>query len=158
LRSRPLIRQWSPEAFQRALSCLEQAVALDPEYAAAHAAIADMLGAALRFGLVPAATVLDRLTQAAETALSLDPTCPEAHLALSATSAIVRHDWTQSERRALRAIEERPGDASAHIWHAYLALLPFRKFDEADRHLRRAIQLDPIGPFANASYANLRCW
>jgi serine/threonine-protein kinase len=158
LRSRYLFRQWSPDSFQLGLGCLEQAVALDPGYAAAHAAVAEMLGLALYFGLAPPAAIDARLRQAAGSALALDPTSPEAHIALGTVSAAMERGWSAAERHFQRALEHAPGNVTAHSWYAYTVLLPLGRFDEADEHMERALALDPLDPVTVLSVANLLFW
>ena len=72
--------------------------------------------------------------EAAEHAVTLDPSLPEAHTALGWTKTLFAIDMRSAERDFQRALEIAPGYAPAHGYYALL-LCGFRRFDEAiDRH------------------------
>ena len=88
LKGRHLWYRRSPDALARALEFLQQAIALDPSQALAHAGLADAyatVGWDL-FGLSAPSDSFPKAQQAAQKALEIDPNCAEAHAALGWTA------------------------------------------------------------------------
>jgi tetratricopeptide (TPR) repeat protein len=83
-------------------------------------------------------------------ALELDEFLAEAHTTKGTILSF--HDWDakEGEKEFIRAIELNPNYSTA--WHRYglphLACL--RRFAEADRALRRALEIDPLSLLTNA--------
>jgi len=125
-----------------------QAIRLDPEYALAHAALAEAIYLTASYG--PWETNWDitgpEAHRAAATAQSLNPELGEAYVA-QAVSAIGDNQfgdesiWPDAHIAALltRAIQLSPNNAAALKWFAQYAANP----DEALSALLRAAQLDP---------------
>src|SRR5262249_55475527 len=82
LRGRSCWNLETPDALQRSFQYLSVAVQRDPEYAAAHAAMADWYLSAWNNGLVPIAEGLAKARSAALRALELDPRLAEAYASL----------------------------------------------------------------------------
>jgi len=137
---------------ERSLEMFEKALQLDPDFALAHAGIADVFIASGIFETMPPAEAFPLARVAAERARALDESLPEAHAALGAISLF--HDWDFAAARASleRGIALNPSNVSAYTWLSiYHALRgdPDTALDWA----RRAIQVDPLA--APASYAEL---
>ena len=100
-----------PEVLER----FEKVIAKDPAFAPAYAGLA--AAHAWRSGVGVAAPEqadsLQKMRQAAEQALQLDPLLPEAHCALGAAYAR-DGEWQQAEQSFRRAIEIGPNISSAH--------------------------------------------
>ena len=131
-------------AFARAIGFLEQATARDPDYARAHALLADAYTLQIAWGggpVEPAA--LAKARAAALRALELDPNSAEAHTALALIVQNHDLDWKTAEREFKRAIELNPNYATAHHWYAE-HLTCRGLFDEALRESNLALQLDPL--------------
>ncbi len=130
------------EAFQRAL-------AIDPNFAEAHAGIADvwMIRAwfrAMADGGPAVAEDLERATTAAQRATELDPGLTEPYATLGA----VRHiqgRFAEVEALFARALELNPNYVAALHWHATHAMAMGR-FDTSLEELRLATRLDPLAP------------
>jgi adenylate cyclase len=76
---------------QRAVECFEKAVAIDPDYAAAHLGIADVFAALGLWGMMPPAPAFTRVKAAAARALAIDDSLAAAHVVLG--SALLLADW-----------------------------------------------------------------
>lgn len=135
--------QRTPQSLDRAVAHFERAVALDPTYAPANAALADcynqfgtvMVGAASPREYRPRAAV------AAIHALEMDPYSAEAH----ATLGYVYHydwRWADAEREFRRAIELNPNAPLPRIWYANF-LASRGRMSEALAEVYRARALDP---------------
>ena len=133
---------------RKSIEYLKQAIAKDPGYALAYAALADSYGL-LRFygGASPAESVVPA-EAAAKKALELDDSLAEAHasLGLIATEEL---EINRGVNELERAIQLNPNYATAHHWLG-LALATLRQSDRSIGELKRALELDPLSMIINA--------
>src|SRR6266571_2241019 len=133
---------------RKSIGYLKQAIAKDPGYALAYAALADSYGI-LRFygGASPAESVVPA-EAAAKKALELDDSLAEAHasLGLIATEEL---EINRGVKELERAIQLNPNYATAHHWLA-LALTALGQSDRSVAELKRALELDPLSMIINA--------
>ena len=133
---------------RKSIEYLKQAIAKDPGYALAYAALADSYGL-LRFygGASPAESVVPA-EAAAKKALELDDSLAEAHasLGLIATEEL---EVNRGVNELERAIQLNPNYATAHHWLG-LALATLRQSDRSIAELKRALELDPLSMIINA--------
>ncbi|MBA3316946.1 MAG: tetratricopeptide repeat protein [Gemmatimonadales bacterium] len=132
---------------------LEQATELDPEYALAHAGLAE--GWSLRgfeeFGDLPPLVAMPRAKLAVARALELDDRLAEGYAWRGVIAFLFDWDWNRSEADFLRAIELRPDYSLAHTWYAVFLAAMTRK-EEALARIRHAVELDPLSlPVQGAS-------
>jgi TolB-like protein/tetratricopeptide (TPR) repeat protein len=121
----------------------ERAIALDPAYAPAHAALAQTFLTMGAYGQIPPAEVRQRAAHAAQTAYEIDPTLADSALAMADVKFRVEWDWAGADRAYLIAIDLNPSDAQARSRYArYLAAA--RRTGEALEEARRAYALDPL--------------
>jgi adenylate cyclase len=133
---------------RKSIEYLKQAIAKDPAYALAYAALADSYGL-LRFygGASPAESVVPA-EAAAKKALELDDSLAEAHasLGLIATEEL---DLNRGVKEQERAIQLNPNYATAHHWLG-LGFSTLRQPDRSIAELKRALELDPLSMIINA--------
>jgi TolB-like protein/Tfp pilus assembly protein PilF len=152
LRARYQIRLYTPESRQRAVSYYQQALAIDPAYALAHAELASAYRLLSGSAILSAKDMMPMALASAMRALAADPDLAEAHTALAAINKD-QWDWAAAEREYRRAIELSPNLVSAHDGFA-IHLSVLGKYAEAAAEIQRARQLDPIGlPTAIAAAA-----
>ena len=136
---------------RKSIEYLKQAIAKDPGYALAYAALADSYGL-LRFygGASPAESVVPAEV-AAKKALELDDSLAEAHasLGLIATEEL---DLNRGVNELERAIQLNPNYATAHHWLG-LAFATLRQPDRSIAELKRALELDPLSMIINADFS-----
>ena len=136
---------------RKSIEYLKQAIAKDPGYALAYAALADSYGL-LRFygGASPAESVVPA-EAAAKKALELDDSLAEAHasLGLIATEEL---DLNRGVKEQERAIQLNPNYATAHHWLG-LAFATLRQPDRSIAELKRALELDPLSMIINADFS-----
>lgn len=122
---------------------LRQALAMDPEFAAAWSALAWNFARRVS-DLGRSESWSDSAMVAAQTSLSLDPGSGEAHLVMGSVY-VSRGFLDRGEESLLRALELDPNLAVAHflLGRAYLIR---GRFDEAILALRRALLRDPASP------------
>ncbi|HEU5236835.1 MAG TPA: protein kinase, partial [Pyrinomonadaceae bacterium] len=143
LRGRSYWNRFNEEGFAKAIVCYHQAIAIDPEYAVAHAAVAEYYNWLGIYSVLPFNECSVAAYQAASTAVAIDPLLPEAHCALG--QAILCRDfaWDSAERQLFRAIELNPNYAQARTWYAFQLAMEGR-FTEASRESHAAVALDPF--------------
>jgi TolB-like protein/DNA-binding winged helix-turn-helix (wHTH) protein/Tfp pilus assembly protein PilF len=137
--------------FQQAAEYFQQATAKDPNYARAHAGLADTLALMSSYSLVSPNEVMPKARAAALRALQIDDTLAEAHTSLALITENYDWDWQTAEREYRRAIQLDPNYATAHQWYAE-CLTWLGRFDEAFRESERGRQLDPLSLIIATDY------
>ena len=128
----------------KALDYFEQAVTLDPDFAAAYAEIGWIYWYQANGNEDPH-ELMPKAKAAAERALAIDPNLAKAHV-IMATVREFEFDWPGAEREYLRAIELSPSLAEAHNSYAlYLSVMG--RHDEAMAELEKQGSLDPINRY-----------
>jgi Tfp pilus assembly protein PilF len=148
LRGRYFFNKYTADGFAQAAACFEEAIAKDPNYALAHAALADTYGSAAFFGYVLPDEGVRKAHDAAVKALALDPSLGEAHFALAKEAFFFRRDWPQAERAFLRSLELNPRNAECRIFYA-LFLIVMGRPDEAMPNAQHALDDDPLSGLLN---------
>ncbi len=144
------------ETLVRAESLLERALALEPELAQLHAALADVwVARSGQEGSIGSpdqrrSPELARIRTKIEHALKLDPDSAETRASLGAI-ALSAWDFTTAERELRRAIALNPSYAPARQWLGRV-LQAQGRMGEALTELRLAAELDPLSPNVLANY------
>jgi serine/threonine-protein kinase len=133
-------------ALKHAVEHFSQALLLDPNYALAHAGLADAYTLLTEYGMVPPNVILPKVRTAIERALALAPELAEAHCAMGELKFIFDWDWPESTRYLRRAIELNPRYVAAHYRLGLHLSLVEGLFEEALGHAHRAVELDPLAP------------
>ncbi len=143
LRGRFYWNTFTEEGFARAIVCYQQAIALDPDYALAHAGVASYHNWLGVFCVLPFSECAAAAYESAAIAVELDPNLAEGHAALG--QAILCRDfaWASAEQQLLRAIELNPNQSPARIWYG-LQLAMEGRFTESMREAYTARDLDPL--------------
>ncbi len=123
----------------------EQAIQLQPDYAAAWAGIADSIGEAgpSRVGVAAAREVMDQQEAAARKAVELDDSSAEAHHSMAAMYLFDKWDWQRADAESRRSLELDPNLSEAHHLRSYI-LLAMNRPQEALQEQRRATEIDPF--------------
>ncbi len=158
-------QQWNlrtTDGFNRAEDMLNRALALEPNFARAHAALGDVwnnraqndvtIGA---FGDRNSREIL-RIRAKAREALTLDPNSAEAHALLG---SVLTSAWQsdEAERELRLAIALNPTYATAHQ-RLGRVLSNEGLLDEAFAELKLAAELDPLSPIIVGNYARALRW
>jgi adenylate cyclase len=141
LRGMAYFRAYGDENNRKAGEMFERAVALDPQYAVAHAYLARVQIALHGHAACPA-DVLDTAYAMATRALELDPQESRCHRAL-ANIWLFRRDYDAAEHHFRRALELNPNDAEHMMGVGYLLALRGRP-EEALVWTEGAMRLNPF--------------
>ena len=152
LLARTQLAMRTPESIQKSVELMEQAIALDPNFARAHAHLAASLLFLRMYDANLAAE--EALTRRAETsihrALALDSNLSEAY---DAQGNLLRDtNRPGAEEAYQRAIDLNPNNATA--WHDYAVFLTNNALrpDESTKAMMRSLELDPRQPVTWANY------
>jgi non-specific serine/threonine protein kinase len=146
LKARYHIFKGTAESMAKSKEYLEQAIAVDPNYALAWSGLAEFHFLLGLNGLMPQKTANAHCSQAVMKALQLDDMLPQAH-AMMAVLRVCDFDWKGAEREFLRALELDPKSEEVWINYDWYYLVPMRRLDEAVAASQKAVELDPLSAF-----------
>jgi TolB-like protein/Tfp pilus assembly protein PilF len=143
LRGRIELGGQTPETLQRGLEQFQQAIALDPGYPQAYAALADSYSLLADYTALLPNTAFPRAKSAALKALERDQSLGEAHAALAYVKHHFEWDWLGAETEYKVAIQLDPSRATTHLRYAEL-LSNLERHDEAVAEVNLAHRLAPL--------------
>ncbi|HEX5083803.1 MAG TPA: protein kinase [Blastocatellia bacterium] len=135
------------------LRLFEQAIQVDPDYAAAHAGLADCYNILSNYSVMPPNVAFPKSKEAAERALELDPNLAEAHTARAFIYFMWEWKWEEAGSEYRRAIDLKPNYSSARQWYSSLLAATGRS-GEALKEVNIARDVDPF----NLSIAAHTSW
>ena len=144
LRGRELMREMTEQAIRQAIAILERAVAMDPSFAKAYAAVALCHAELVTLFFEPYEQAMPKADIAVNKALQLDPELAEAHATL-ARIFFQEDDVLGCEREANRAVQLNPSLADAHFSLSSVYLLRGEKA-EGLKASESCFRLDPALP------------
>jgi serine/threonine-protein kinase len=156
-RARALLGRRDPVGLPEAISLFRSAAALDPEYAAAFAGMADAY--ALMPIYVPSVPLDEALASAeewADRAIALDSTLADPYASLGLVRAL-RRDREGALAALGRAIDLNPSYAPAFHWRANV-LAEMGRLDEAGEDAARAALLDPLSASVATDHGRILLW
>ena len=139
--------QWklTREALLQSREFYQQAIALDPNFALPHAALAEHFQIASS-SLMEPREGLARGREAARRALEIDPDLPEANAWLAIFAAMFDYDWNEAERLFRLALAPQPVPPMIRHWYGYFYLRLVGRAAEAVEEHRRGLEADPLNP------------
>jgi serine/threonine protein kinase/tetratricopeptide (TPR) repeat protein len=130
------------DSLEKAKDYFNQAIEKDPNYALAYVGLADYYDVLPEYAPASISETLPKARAAAQRALAIDDTLPEAHATLASTYTS-SWDWVAAEREYKRALELDPNYANAHkLYWLYLSTLGRQQ--EALVEIKRAVELEPL--------------
>jgi eukaryotic-like serine/threonine-protein kinase len=125
-----------------AIRLYERAIAMDPEFALAYAALSDAHGRMHWWRVDPSPERVALQREAAETALRLAPDLPQSHLAMGQLYFMAYRDFQRALDAFTVALEGLPNDVEVMFWisttHRRLG-----NWDEVLTAYEKATELDP---------------
>ncbi len=146
----------TPDSIRNSVAFFTKAVEADANYGAAWAALSEALLVSSVFGLQPPMETHARMKEAAVRATTLNPSLPEARVALGAVLSLLDWDWAAGEEELQKSIQLDKSDPVGHI--AYGIQLACRgEKDTAIAQVELALELDPASLFPNFVLGWLYC-
>jgi TolB-like protein/DNA-binding winged helix-turn-helix (wHTH) protein/Flp pilus assembly protein TadD len=143
LRGRNELGKQKGVAFREGARYFQQAIDLDPFYAAAYSGLSDSFSLMANYAVLAPKDAFPRAEAAARRALDLDPSSAEAHAVLGLAKHHFDWDWPGAEAEYRHAIQLAPELATAHLRYAEF-LSNSGRHDEAIREVGKAHEADPL--------------
>ncbi|MGE3173793.1 MAG: protein kinase [Planctomycetota bacterium] len=145
------IQLWTVADTKRGIDRLERALARDPEFALAHASLADAYIAAAYIFMEPR-VAFEKARKAGLEAMRLDPQLAEAHAAIATVQFHVDWDWAAARRGFDEALRLNPRCTFALDYYAWLHIA-CGEGEAAIACLEKAIELEPRNNLYNVDLA-----
>ncbi len=135
----------------------QQAIQLQPDYAAAWSGLADSYALLAVDGQMAPQTVMGKAEEAARKAIDLDGSLSDARKARAALYLFDTWEWQSAEAESRRALELDPNNSEAHHLYSYVLFVTQRP-EQALQEQKRATSLDySLRPWAlGRAYIHLR--
>jgi TolB-like protein/tetratricopeptide (TPR) repeat protein len=148
-------QQQTAESVRRAITFLQEAIRLDPNYALAYAKLAQAWSRyAVSFATDPgddAAKAYEEARRATDKAVGLAPDLAETRMAVGLQAMNPDLDFRAAEKEFRRVLQSTPSDAAAKS-ALCLSLMGEGRLNEAEEACREALSLDPL---LTASWYNI---
>ncbi|MGB5874516.1 MAG: tetratricopeptide repeat protein, partial [Bacteroidota bacterium] len=138
------------EALKKAIEYYRQSIEEDPAYAWGYAGLAECYTVLSFYSRVPPKESFPRAQAAAARAIAMDSTVADAYAALGDALLHYDRDWEGANRAFHRALELKPGHATARTWFAEY-LIAMGRHEDAIAEVNRARELDPLSLIINSS-------
>lgn len=143
LRGRHFWSLRTEDGLRRSLDYFRRALEIEPNFARAHAALAEAYGPLGYNGYMSPAEATPQMKAAALRALELDPGLVEGWTALGACAAFHEWHWSEGEAHFRRALEISANYSTAYSWYGLL-LENLGRQPENLVARKRAFELDPV--------------
>jgi TolB-like protein/Tfp pilus assembly protein PilF len=153
LKGRNAWNKRTPDNLLEGVKLFNQAIQVDPDYAAAHAGLADCYNMLINYSVLPPNDAFPMAKESADKALELDQNLAEAHTARAFIYFMWEWKWEEAGSEYRRAIDLKPNYSSARQWYSSLLAATGRS-GEALREVNIAREIDPF----NLSIAAHTSW
>ena len=135
------------QEMDKSVDYFQQAVARAPQYALAHAGLAEAYTRQAFLRAIEREEPLRKARAAVDHALELDPDLAEAHTALGLVHFYFEWDWAGAQAELRRGLELNPGSRAVQEEYGWF-LTAMGRLDEGLAQSRKAAELDPlsVGP------------
>jgi serine/threonine-protein kinase len=145
--------KFTKDGFDRGIDYLNQAIAIDPNYALAYSALAFNYINQVDWFMAPKIAA-PKAKEAAQKALELDNSDAEAHVVLAIELQWYEWDWDGAEREFKRAIELSPNNGEVIGYYSWFLPIIGRG-DEAIAEASRGLQIDPLSTGLNGNLGSV---
>jgi TolB-like protein/Flp pilus assembly protein TadD len=136
---------------RKSIEYFNQAIAKDPGYAQAYAALAQSWKLLPAFNGGAPNDCFPQAEAAAKKALALDDTSSTAHAALASLKGLNGFDYPGAIAEYERTLQLNPNDATTRQWFANDALANIGQTEREIAELKRAVELDPLSLVINSN-------
>ena len=153
--------QWNfetGEGMASAVESLKKSIALEPDYAPAHAFLADCYLMLAVYGQAKPADMLPLARKEASRALEISPSNTLGLSALALAEVLSGGDRSKAEQNFLMAIRSSPQSLRPRFLYSFYVLGPAGRVEEADQHISVARDLDPFAATVGAAVIAVPCF
>jgi TolB-like protein len=136
-------------AVLQSFDCFQEAIALEPSFAAAHAGLADAHIFLGMHGFCLPAETFPKAEEEARKALALDSSIPDGYVSMAVIQDLYYWNWPAAKPLFSRAMELNPSHSAARFFYAGV-LSEVGHGDEAIRQIEIARALDPLSVVTQA--------
>ncbi len=141
-RGRYFYEKRTAESLHRSIHYFRQAIDLDPDFARAHAGLANAFALSGEYLLMAPSDASPRAASAARRALELDPTLADAQIVLGNVACRYDRDYVRAERHFAQAAALAPNSGNTVVSRAWFLCIMGRA-QEAAQTLREALLAEP---------------
>jgi TolB-like protein/DNA-binding winged helix-turn-helix (wHTH) protein len=133
----------TPEGLEQTIAAFQKATVDDPNCPQPFAGLAHVYERGTNLGFLPPRATYAKARAAAEQALRLDPSNPEAHVYLADALLTIDYDWKGAQAEIQKALDLNANDPMAHEWNGTFLSVQ-NKPEPALEEMRKAVELDPL--------------
>jgi TolB-like protein len=145
LRGRQAFDRYDRDGFEQAADLYRHALELDPQFAPAASALANVQLFMTQWGYVAPKIGYEGARHAAELALKLDPRLAEPHQILALVAVQYDWDWSAAATENERGSDLDPRYPMGRASRGVLSLV-LGRLDDATSQMNAALRLDPLSP------------
>jgi tetratricopeptide (TPR) repeat protein len=124
---------------------LDQAVAIDPEFAAAHCLLGLYYTMFASLGMKRTGEVIPLARAAVHEALRIEPSLAEAHALRGVwAGGYDNYDWREADQHWRVAMSGELVSCHVHFWYGHHYLLPLGRLHDALAQMKEGLEGDPI--------------
>jgi adenylate cyclase len=136
----------------KSIELFRKAISADPDYAPAHAGLADSLSLSPGYEIMRPEEAYPAAKQEVEKALAIDKDNVEAYYTLGYIQANYEWDWDNAKKSFEQALKlSKNHDADALYYYAFNYLIPMKRMDEAVQTMRAALDIGRDSPIINTN-------
>ena len=145
---------WDKRLLKESEKYFKQAIELDPNFAAAYVGLAETYVLFPIFKAGYPVETMARAQEAAEKAIQLDSSLTVPYFVIAFKKA--NFDWNRDEARAYfkKALRENSRYAQGYYWYGQYLYNFESDFDGAVAEMRKAVEIEPLGAYANLNLGN----
>jgi len=153
LKARYYMSQLVPDALSRARALLDQAIALDPEFALARQQLSQYYLLQALWGGQSAHETMPMVRRWALDALASDASLSQAHALLGVVAGLYDYDWAEHERQFQLALARDPVSPDVYGHYGIHCLLLTGRPKDAANALKRVLECDPLNLVCRVQHA-----
>jgi TolB-like protein/DNA-binding winged helix-turn-helix (wHTH) protein len=157
LRARHLIKRREAQSIGRAISLLNEAIAIDPGQAPLYLALAKAHALLPYYSREPMPEMFARAEQIIEAGRSKGAPIGDTAEGLAAFIALGRREWLKADAHFQKALDAEPSDADLYQWRSEF-YANVGRVDLSLTHAIRASELDALSPVVNDRLAVAYLW
>jgi adenylate cyclase len=140
------------DGLKKSIQYYEEAIGIDPEYAAAYAAISDSYSLLCAYHILAPENSILKAREIAQKAVAIDKTLAEGYEAIGHVELLYDWNWKHARQSYEQAIKLNPSFATALQRHALLSAL-FDRQEEALDGIMMAVHHEPLSLIINTDVA-----